>query len=381
MEVADPLLGVSNDVGYGLITGMGPPASQPNRDGTMRLSSGEIGSSLNPFGCFDEANAGLGLTYPGGASPVPILGNGGGGSAPAKVPTTTVLSSLPPQKLGKKPTQDDTPRHRSSSPQQNVGSPLSASGIRGIGNLQKVKRRSITTGLRPKIVILSDQKDLIRVHLDSEESDSDILYYPRHKIKSARRMSISGDATNFSSSRESLHADTDEEGGTDNPSFVSDEFADSSTKTVILKSPADNNMEPEAQGSMVEPETVRERCDTPTISIRRDQPTVSIPEKSKSKRPKSAKHPTNVETRREVLSPESSVGHPDTRQENQQTDVASSKKDKKKRKERAASAKTSEGKAEAPRGGRPQTAFAQNLAEEVSSMTQLVAWDRPEDDV
>ena len=79
---------------------------------------------------------------------------------------------------------------------------------------QGKRRRVITSGLKPKIVIFSEKKDLIRVSLDSEDdSDVDFKAYPTkyHRFKSARRKSIAGESVNFSSSAESLCGDTDVE--------------------------------------------------------------------------------------------------------------------------------------------------------------------------
>ncbi|CAL8109963.1 unnamed protein product [Orchesella dallaii] len=75
----------------------------------------------------------------------------------------------------------------------------------------KLKRRN-KLGLRPRIIIFSDKKDLIRVSLDSDdESDSEIcnLSFKKpttkfHGMKSARRRSIAGESFTLSSSMESL---------------------------------------------------------------------------------------------------------------------------------------------------------------------------------
>jgi hypothetical protein len=77
----------------------------------------------------------------------------------------------------------------------------------GAGGVYKARRRSAKLGLRPKIIIFSDKKDLIRVTLDSDEdSDEDITHFKySHKHhargKSAKRRSIAGDFINVTSSR------------------------------------------------------------------------------------------------------------------------------------------------------------------------------------
>lgn len=97
----------------------------------------------------------------------------------------------------------------------------------------KVKRRNMGLGMRPRIIIFSDKKDLIRVSLDTEdESDNEICNLSFKKpsskflgIKSARRRSIAGESFTLSSSMESL---------SDEPKMMKDERSASKDNLILL---------------------------------------------------------------------------------------------------------------------------------------------------
>lgn len=102
----------------------------------------------------------------------------------------------PPTKLGVVPPPD-----------YNTATATDKLAGKSAGGGYKARRRSGKIGLRPKIIIFSDKKDLIRVTLDSDETSEDDsitqLQY-RHRHHGRRRSggrSILGEALNLSSSR------------------------------------------------------------------------------------------------------------------------------------------------------------------------------------
>lgn len=241
------------------------------------------------------------------------------------------------------------------------------------------KRRNITMGLRPKIIIFSEKKDLIRVSLDSDESDGDFLSantYPikYHNFKSARRKSIAGDSMSYSTPEESLRGDSDEElqslsprvqvTGTNN-GVVNDAFQNDEGKS--------NNDAPLTISKSKEQNIKRDLSNIPSSSA------ALKPKKGKSK----AKTPSGVEI-------EGKRSLEEIQEQVEKPEEIKPTKSKKHSKERSKSAKNgkrvtpSEKEAEDSDPTalfRPRTATAFNKNTEVTNMSKLVAWDRPEDNI
>lgn len=130
----------------------------------------------------------------GGGGMVPVEGSSpsrpGTGSPPTKLLTEMGVKGPPPPDYS-------TAMMTTTSPGATAGAGY------------KARRRSGKIGLRPKIIIFSDKKDLIRVTLDSEEDseeDGNITHFKySHKHhgagKSAKRRSLAGDGMNVTSSR------------------------------------------------------------------------------------------------------------------------------------------------------------------------------------
>lgn len=160
------------------------------------------------------------------------------GSSPiGKLQSPPKLTCVPQRPPSTKPPADAQPYVDPSAPPpdynsivEKAGLPAAAgtSGILDVASSSskdlKLKRRNMGLGMRPRIIIFSDKKDLIRVSLDTEdESDNEIcnLSFKKHTskylgIKSARRRSIAGESFTLSSSMESLSDDakfTEEKGG------------------------------------------------------------------------------------------------------------------------------------------------------------------------
>lgn len=149
------------------------------------------------------------------------------GSSPGGKPLgTPKLTSLPQRPSSSKKPQEKQCDPNAPPPDYNSiveKAGLPAPEYQGITNVSsvpgselKVKRRNMGLGMRPRIIIFSDKKDLIRVSLDTEdESDNDVCKLSFKKpsskylgIKSARRRSIAGESFALSSSMESLSDDT-----------------------------------------------------------------------------------------------------------------------------------------------------------------------------
>lgn len=143
------------------------------------------------------------------------------GSSPRTKPLSPPkLTSLPPQKPSKSPQPPIDP----SAPPPDYNSIVEKAGLPTIagpstevaGKSPKMKRRNMKLGLRPRIIIFSDKKDLIRVNLDTEdESDGEVCNLSFKKpsskylgMSSARRRSIAGESFTLSSSMESLTDET-----------------------------------------------------------------------------------------------------------------------------------------------------------------------------
>lgn len=340
-EFTDPLLGMNKEIGNGIVTGN--PA-----DGAIRQSEGVIGSSLTPFGCFDDpmpaaANTAL-CNTPANTS----LHNKGTVGMPTPSVSSAALSSLPPAKASKKSPLTETSLKQTPELVNERAESLTSSLQERVstGRLGKGRRRNITSGLRPKIVVFSGRKDMIRVNLDSEDSESEILYNASLDIKSEPQISTSENSTILKPPEE--HVDTKEE-GIDNTGFVQDEGMDSRSVTL---SPEEKVIEA-ASVTLQSP---------PRISVTEDDPVISSP----------------VERQTSAMDLEETGAENETSIEQPQQE---SSKNHKKRKERTRSAKPGGRNGKNSKDGRPQTAFSHIPAEEVESMNNLIAWDRPEQDI
>jgi len=279
--------------------------------------------------------------------------------------------------------------------------------------IKSARRRGAKIGLTPKIIIFSDKKDLIRVSLDSDESDdtedvAHLSYDHRFhvKSKSSRRRSIAGDSVDLSSSRESLAADTeiDEGGGSQksllektkkqvekagkgiaNAAFVLDEVeeievsksvAKVSTKKERPKSAKQKNKPSRITISPVLPA----ESQAPQVATGKEHQEPSLVTGGPGK-PKSGKS-TTASGEKEMKG-SNKGGRPKSARPSASSSSASTKKGGKQSKDKSGGVKKKDGfeEEETPQT-RPHTAGIERWStKEVQNMNELVAWERPEDDI
>jgi hypothetical protein len=264
------------------------------------------------------------------------------------------------------------------------------------------RRRNGKIGLTPKIIIFSDKKDLIRVSLDSDESDEDAdiahLSYDHRfhvKTKSSRRRSIAGNNSgDLSSSSENLAADTEiDEGQGDLVDVKSSDKDEMKAQEKGYENPAFEPDEGATPKGKIETEVVKDEvASVPQKSSQKEKP-----QRPKSAKPKKPASPPNV-----------AGASDDGNKKNAKKKAGSSSGVRPKsakpgllqqpegRKKKAESVKgmaernkddiEEEGEEGAvgtddEKKARPHTGIDRWSTKEVQNMSKIVAWDRPEDDI
>ncbi|CAG7720996.1 unnamed protein product [Allacma fusca] len=316
----------------------------------------------------------------------------------------------------------------------------------------KGRKRNLKFGLKPNIMIFSDERDLLKVNMDADDSESDEFYdfnsfatIVPQPLKPTGRKSITSVPSNLSSSLEETE-DSRRSGdendkqkkrtpalkspGVVNFAFEPEEFpvtdiqitkmavgSSGLSAGIILKPPQldyDNTVDDLKRGKPSRPKTARVKA--PKTKTKPPEPSSStealISEQSSSPPPSLSPEslsPPNVQDLEQKLLPEAEKQPVETKEEaaaifpSKSSDSSDKEKEKKRKKKihtgRSKSAKNGnkvepsgskskqsgdEATDDAAEKPRPITANSANdrwSTQGISNMNNLVAWDRPEDDI